>query len=436
MFRPAALLGVLLLPVLAGCVAPPAATAEDAPAPPIAPLAASLGGIAAEAAPNASWWIMEVDATPEGGLAAFRWTVPAGAEVPWPGNEFLGVNETTILLEVAPILPNGSDPRAPDWLLMGIDTEGGTADVVTSVASMPLTTRDVGPLGEAHTEGEGVDRPTILLLGMSDFAEGEELAFVLGARSASPEPFGLAFRVRTEAIEDLEVAETTAAFLAQRDAPPASLAPIGAGSGLHLGLFFEVSTFMPPFATRAWERRGGAMEVDGEVDPDLRPVAARRQQRIHSAFETERGWSTMTAIHFGAGEQAGTFAVKVDRHGETYEVDGPLVSGAFLTPGLTALPLVTTVGEGAGGAGVALDLDLVERNTFLVLVVAQLSLGETLETLVGVPAKAYHADFRGVIGQHGVHAEGDALVIDSGAGRLVLPDALRGAPDALRAHLA
>lgn len=403
MSRAAPLALLLLLAPLAGCIDTPAAeTADDATLEPHAaaspaPLLVDLESVAEAAAPAATpgdWWLVPITATPEGALQAFWWTIPNGSVVEDGWARAVGTKWTDVVLEYAPIVPDGTAPNL--WGMVSFRERGGELQPAAGRVLTARTSTSQSLAGSPTAEEVPVSTdPGFLSLGW-EAKEGERLAFVLFARADAPIDMALAFRVmghdpHTSEGHDDPV-ESAAAFVEQRNGTTARTPTLVAGRGADLQAYSRVSSTGYPIDV-PYERttRVGAIEVTETAAPVAgAPVA---QLRATTVGTFDGGWANVGASAFQMGVGAARWSATAEVFGTLHEEEGVTVDAwpTLFVPGPVALygyAYTTVVQEGAGSVSGTFTLDRVGISGLLSgWTVTQFEFGTRMVDLFGVPAE-------------------------------------------------
>lgn len=375
---------LLLSLVSAGCLqAPP----EEAAAAQAAPMSAAAAVATAQPAlPGANWSLATVQGTPEGGLGAFWWDVPASLWVPWSMNEEFGEDASVLTVELALVAerPEG----ILGWGLVTFEEEDGVLVPASGDLRIGMTTRTTMP-GQAPVEAldEVSAEPTFLTLGMTwDEPEDQRLAVLLLAVTDEPMPVSFAWRVLDHDPEDDEEASETAdAFVAARGGPAARIETTP-GTGFAASVYSHalIGRFAPEPMMRfeAW-----AGDVEFSVTEAVAGLPYRLQADAKGAFD--HGWALSSANHFGMSVGVVTYEYEAEARDAKLVGDGLMVEA--WPAAAVGFPLASAgaflVQEGDGGAGARLSVDSVMAPGLFVFDEAGvLEFGTTLEDLFGVPS--------------------------------------------------
>lgn len=399
------LLFAVLLP---GCLQPPEDTVEPAsepeddatpPAPPSEPVVADPAAVPpakSEGVNASSWYVVDAGSAPDAALTAFWWTVPEGSVYEDP---FFGTFETAIL-EVALVGGDGEAPTLTEWQLFTFARETDGLRQIASIGATPAETSGsllvVQPLG---SETPISSEPFAFRLGIDSVSDGDALGFVLAARSDEPQGFRLAFRVVSEEeSEGFEPAEDVASFVAARgNATGARIEPSGRGTGLDVGAYMELNLGAP--IPLHYVYRTAATEIEGAlVAGEAQPFVSLRDQTFRFGFD-QAGWTSANGVYY-ASDGVGTWEAATDMHGEALATSGYVAETSVI--GTTAIvfgiPFYMHIAEGAGPAESAfsIQVDAVNANGFELVAVEQVSLGATLQDLLGLEAEVFSATFEGL----------------------------------------
>ncbi|MHB1260893.1 MAG: hypothetical protein ACYC2H_04175 [Thermoplasmatota archaeon] len=422
---PLAVSCLLLALLVAGCATPePAAPVAVDPV-------AELLGVENLAPANATTGLdtpilLSAQAGPDAPLTAFVWTVPEGAireYEPIPGFDYT-VEEVT--LDLVPV----SDDLELDEYAILVYSLGRTANSMGGIVATPTSGYAGDLLGRTPVETPTQRLESQLLhLSADGLDEGDQVAFVIAARSDEARPFGLLVAVADEETED--PSEDAADLLDERLAIP--LEASGHGSGFQFALYLQFNLVFPPTAS-TFELRTPAIQVTDGL-PDLaEPAVVARDRVVEAQFPT--GGHTEAVVFAlaaplltGACPEAGTFAIESDLHGTTTSLHN-LLLGSGPTILATGLPIYIGTASGPGQATTRLEIRKVAACGIDLMEVFQMDLGATLEELTGVPAKDNTFVFEGLAGDiPPAWAAGGDLVLAPMGIPLRLLGAAQGLPD-------
>jgi hypothetical protein len=421
----------LALLLTAGCVTPAsdssktatgAAQGAAASAPPTAS-AAALNATQAPIAATPSWWTLSVPASADGGLAGFRWTVPAGALHPFM-DDVDGWTEMNLEFGPAP----HQDAAFTAWSLEVFLVREGQAVPLGIYLSLPLHARTY--LTPAlTTDEEGVLDYAPFRMGFIQFPDahvldpGNQLAFVLTATGSGS--LDLTFHVLPHHPGYGERAPATTASLVkglQANGTGAPLDLAGAGSGFQVALYAEIADSLLPYVpggilgARLWT---DAASVHEALAADAAwPVVSAHDLRLGATFKADAGWGLGVFEFFGEGGAGlATLDTSVDGHKahgtEPYVGSPALGSSAYYAVG----------GDGKGGTTASVHLQAAETNNFEALLFEHLDFGAPLSSLLGIPSYAYDSgSLLSSDPQARPHIEGNDLVLPGRA-----PTVLHGA---------
>jgi len=400
------LLGVLLTSaILAGCLVPPPEEMETARSALLEQMDAQT--ISADAKPNDSWYVATFEASPEGGLGAFEWVVPAGARVPWGYNEAFDTDEQTVVLEVALV---GAE-EATAWGVLFFDDDGGKLRGTGGLARFPSTsvfyTADV----EEETQDTDVGQTGFASLGWN-VEEGERLRILGFVRGAARE-VGIAFRVLDHdphyPSSKEKPVESTEDFLLQRGAtPPFALLARATGAGVEAQAYTDVlmSGLLPTDPGMGFE------VVIGEPGYSWSAERRERAGMGTATFEgmvsgkLDKGFDAIDAAYVTVGGyESASYAAALTLHGGEAEASGStgtlgglpvFIPGMYSTSGVFA----SGAGDGEGESSALLNVERTRLGgLFSFLTLGSFEFGMSLDDLFGMSPEH----------ELGASAEGDAL---------------------------
>lgn len=347
--------------------------------------------------------VLHTNATPEGRLAAFWWTIPEGVLLQEDDDD-----DPFVLFLAAPVLLE--EERAPleRWTLLGFLAEDGQLNPNQVAFGAPLSFEGSGLLGGGGEEIERSLEPFVFAA-YGKLKPGGRVGFVVGGVASEDVELALVLRPFTALPdEDYELPEDTDEFLAEIvDAGRVALPASGSGGMHQLALYATGSNGFGEYAVTS-----GPVEVEGSMT-GANGVGARRQT-ITAAFPS--GGYGLAAAGYNSGGGAGNWAAKADAHGIVAEQDGTQAN-AFGLP-VTGVPFVVAMGEGDAPSETYMGLDVVTAGVQDSLFVFELDLDATLTELFGLPAASIQ--FNGGAGI-GPSLVGDDLVFDVGGVRVVAP---------------
>lgn len=399
--------------VFAGCINPNDPDVQAAAEEDVDELLAQFQAQLSPAGTKDDWFLLSAKAGPDAPLTAAWWTIPQGAIVESETWE----DEAFIVLEVAHLLPDGRDAPLDAWTLRGFAKDEGELMPWFGASAVPVDGELAFNLAEQPFD-EPIHRgPYLLHVWADDLEAGDRLAFVFGALAADEMDVGLAFRVLSKdpGFDD-DASEDAEAFLRETGGRrPVALVASGTGAGFLEAVYLEWNGlgFFPYHA----RLQTSTVDVTGGVSPDMRPVAAVRDQTFSTAYEGDAGWSTATAMYY-AENAYGEWSMASDLHGTPLEGGGALVQTTFGVGGiLTGFPVAFGMAEGAGGALSTLRIESTVAGQYEMLLFTQSSLGATLDSLLGTPSASGAYATRGLlegpawVGQAGdLHLGGMTLV--------------------------
>ncbi|MEA3166588.1 MAG: hypothetical protein QOJ26_1460 [Thermoplasmata archaeon] len=425
MTRPFLLMLLLVAALFAGCAS------TDAPAPVVVDPVAQVLGSDHLAAANATVdlatpFLLSAQAGPDAPLTAFIWTVPEGAVIeyePFPGFSF-----EMIVLDVVPV---GIDGLALDEYAILAYSLGRTATAVGGALATPTSGFSGDLLGTTPEETAAEPlAPQLFFMAGEGLEEGDQIAFVVAARSAEARPFGLLMAVVDEDTED--PSEDAAELLDGRLAVP--LEANGRGAGFQYAMYLQLNLFFPPGFNEVYVVQTKAIQVTDDLPNLAEPVASARDRTVEATFPSA-GHTEAIVVALAsptlvvACPQAGTFSIESDLHGTTTTFQN-LLAGSGPAVLATGLPIYVGTGAGPGPSTTSLRLTEVSACGVDLIEVAQLDLGATLDELTGVPGQSYGFAFEGLTGNlpPALADHGD-LVLSAGGAPMRLHGAAAGLPD-------
>ncbi len=348
------------------------------------------------AAPGASgasaddWYSVALTATPDGALAGFQWTIPAGsfhADPDYP-------NETWMTLEIAALKDDDTE-----WAVLVYAIHGNTA---TPVAEHIVTQRSVRTLLTPALAFDDIRAPSgdaafLRLTGTDWFGdtihtEGDTLGFVLAARGNGPtEVF---FRVLDHAPLWYEDANATADQLhadLTAGGPPATPVLTGTGQGFHHAAYEEANwgVVSAPFVWGASapgiigaKSSTKDVQLRENLPTELHPAGPARDLTLASDYFAAEGWARTRAGYIS--EQGnGMWSLSARGRGD-YQEQGTYTSAAFPYGAFVlGYPNFELMGSGAGLSSADFDLFVVDTQSWSYIVFERLELGATLDQLIG-----------------------------------------------------
>ncbi len=424
-FRPLAVSSLLLATLAAGCSAP------EPTAPVLVDPVTELLGVENLAPANATPGLdtpilLSAMAGPDAPLTAFIWTVPEGAIEEYQPISGFDYTVEEIILDIVPV----SDELELDEYAVLAYALGRTATSLGGIVATPMSGYTGDLLGRTplETPMERLE-PRLMHLYAEGLEEGDQVAFVVAARSNEAQPFGLLVAVADEETED--PSEDAEDLLDHRLAVP--VAANAHGSGFQVALYLQFNLVFPP-TTSMYELRTPAIQVTDGLPDAAEPVVTARDRVVEATFPSGGHseavvFAIASPILLGACPEAGTFAIEADLHGTTTSFHN-LLLGSGPTVLATGLPIYMGTASGPGEATTRLETRKVAACGFDLMEVLQMDLGATLEELTGVPAQANTLVFEGLAGDvpPAWTDDGD-LVLAPGGIPLRLLGAANGLPD-------
>lgn len=387
--------------LLAGCSAQPdgVPTEADAVALPPSALEAELlppqgtnatGGVAGDGVLAPDTFLLAGVGSPEGSLTGFRWIVPEGALVPYESFD----DWSFLYLEVLPILPSDQAVVIEEWDLLVFEV-GREASLVTAVLNPTLkyTGRPEILLGSGTQSPSFMPFYLSFLSAGQGIEEGDELGFVLAAKSQGPAEVGLLVRVADSRPTFDSLPEDADDFRGIVNLPPS-----GTGQGVQTALYYDYNSLFV---------FGGVMQSAAAIAEERLPVelhtgVSARDMTISASYP-DAGWTYAEGQYWGSDMQ-GIWDADADLHGLVLDVGGVAAYHSHASPATLVeliafgLPIYMAVQEGAGASSSAFTVLVTNVDEFEFLRFTQIDLGADLRTLLGAPGASYTADFAGLVG--------------------------------------
>ena len=397
-----ALYVVVAFALVAGCVATPTtvqkASVNESPSSPLLRQLEARATSTNATGPNATlaanataaepWWIAIVNATPEGGLAAFQWDVPANALVPWSA---VPSSPTKVLpIEITPVF-TGAPDALQSWGIVGfVAQKDGTLEPGPGYVSLPYTTSLDGSAPKAWPAAHGP-----MLTELFGVGAATRISFVALAKTTSPMEVGIAFRVLAKDPSPKDKpAETPDAFVAVRHGPPTT-PPTVAARGFGFNIFDEerYDDFPAGFSHDQTFLVGTATVDEGAAAP-ARMVGGPWSPTLSVAGALTHGWARSSAAYFGGGEGIDRWSMTTAARGATSTGGGTMTeAGPAIFAGQNAFSFASSYSTSDGDAkvGASLHIETASKpSLFQTASVGEGELGATLQELFGAPA-AKHA---------------------------------------------
>jgi hypothetical protein len=227
------------------------------------------------------WFTMQTETGPQAPLASFTWTVPEGTILEY---EFFGETYETVVLELVPELDDDASLQDAAIVVFGEGENGQEIKSGLLATSFEQRTRTAVFESENATEAEL--EPAFLPLGVDDVDPGDELTFVLTARTEEPGTLGVGFRPLTVMPSGLtDPAEDVAELDAQERTPAIAMEARANGMGFQPAVYLDTNVgallgaeiWTPP-------RRGGPLAAR------RRPTRCQRPRDPHRDHVRHRGW--------------------------------------------------------------------------------------------------------------------------------------------------
>lgn len=372
MEKQAVLATALVLVALAGCIAPQGA--EEVPE------ELTAAGLAA-----GGWYGVPARAGPDAPLTAAWFTVPEGAVHPWAHNEDFDSDYDVVAVEAAFVFDRAVTPDAV--AVLGFRHEDGMlAPSLVSIATPGMLEYSGGLLMDGSSDAWAPElAPAFYHLAFDDDVDaGERIGLVVGVRAAEDAVGEFLFRVRGAGESDFaddEEPEDDALAFAKAGAAAMPLAVSGTGAGIFAAerLEFSGGLLLPMDVVY----QTGDVTVEGGRSPADGPVTTGRHSILRAADPAPEGWglgSVVYATDNGLGSWSGLVEMREIVAERANDV-------AAVPPGLfTAFEVASAVAEGSGPARTELVVDVDGTPNSETLMLLQLGIGATVESLLGEPA--------------------------------------------------
>ncbi len=370
------------------------------------------------------WFVLPATTSPEGNLTAFRWTVPAGAVI-----GLRSATQTGLVLEAVPVIPRNSnvtqwclfafrqkegiayvagDPGAPIGLL-GTSALSGVVPALGGITcnfEQERTTRDPTASGPNITVVPALIAPSFIVYQDVLIQDLDNLFFVVAAKGPLSGEFGMAFRLLQQFPTTQEKASPSfETFVLERGANrPRGLNPTGHGVGLqvnHWRANYGVGAGGAILAT--YEERAGNIAFATPV-VDGRPATAVWNFNVSSSYENAGGWSSSVGSYAGICA-TGRWAAWANLNGPHAAARNLIMQHSICTyiyPYIAELilfgsPAFRFYGGGADQAEATFEI-LVHNGAIEAMWFNHVSLGATLEELIGMPSNNARYVASGVTG--------------------------------------
>lgn len=407
-------LAILVASALAGCLTDDAAP-QSSPTPSPSPTANQTAPVIVPEPPEPTaddWFHLDATAGPGGALTGAAWTIPPGA---MHEDEFGSTTWHRMHLELAPLLePNTTIDQ---WSLFFFEEDDNESVLLGALIEAPIDVRDRLVVIDSHQRIEPRTDPFFL-----GFSFGEEdwtnrtLRLVVAAESAEPADFDVAWRILDEPPEfGDEPADSGAQFLetVAENRTRQDVRITGEGTGFHFALYLDLNLrLIAGPAVIGFEATSGPVTVADELDVDTRPMVTVRDVVVSTRFDTPSGWTYALGLYWG-DHGAATWTADGDVHGQKSGASGTTAFAGGLP--LPSLPVYFVIREGPGGAATSFDLEVADVNEIEIFELLQLSLGDTVENLTGLPAQSDLLEGLGEASGPSVRQAGDDLVFEHGS---------------------
>lgn len=342
-------------------------------------------------------FFLNASSGPDGPIASYKWRIPEGAIRLRPLVQ--GGSAAEIRFEIVPIFSNETSIEEFAVLVVSANEQ---ARVIwryvdgpqAGISRLNLTQESMVELHPTFEAGFG--SPSAQGLSV-----GDELVFIVAAKSPRPAPFGLLLSpVADRPGQPEEGATDSATLLDGRE--PVELPRFAQGSGLQVALYTLDNVFLPgnPGLIIHEETRSESMVVDDKRRQDTEPVATMRQTSITATFPA-KGFSESFVFYFVGGltpcPLLGTFDINATMHGTPAGYHNVFVTGVPVD--VTGWASLQASAEGEGPAITSFTLDIDHACGFEFGLMRQFDLGATLETLTGARALPQSTTMPGLLGE-------------------------------------
>ncbi|MBI4393909.1 MAG: hypothetical protein HY556_08965 [Euryarchaeota archaeon] len=347
-------------------------------------IAKRFGALPLVSEPLINQWFLAVGSSgKERPLTGFSWSIPNQAAVPYP---FLQQLQYAVL-EVAPI-PDPAASKVDRWVLLAFVENEGTAVINSWTTVSPEPYELEGPPIPTATvaiDQPDPSRPTRFFVGATNLQPGARVLLVIGAESAGPMDFAVAFRVLDHYPKsDERVARSVEDFLANVSGAPRLLPVTGQGKGFRHALYQEFSNLLVFSGLRKTDDATVIEAIPLAINP-----AQARDTTIHYDLPSGEGWGTASGTIF-SDQTMGRWEVSADLHGETLTHSDVIVPRpSFFLPVPVPAPggfsFFTVSGGGSGHGEATMRVTLAGAPTSFSIYFQALDLGASLEQLIGLP---------------------------------------------------
>lgn len=355
-------------------------------------------------ASNGTWYLINATSSPEGVLSTARWQVTADAIVTAPRNRG---GWKSFVLEVVPIGVGDAAPQLEEWALFAFAVHGDEARLLSAAIATPYEVEPTTiPSGTPQHQPAFVEPFFFRLHNTAfDFDEayyayedlgvdaGDQIAFVVAARSETESSFRLALRVLDHALDNYnEVpSDRSSALASLRTKPGETLPSTASGQGFDLAVCLDSISGLwltvPPTAM------GGTYCTTTVKRTQAVPVSpGPYSSPVDLTLETSTdldGFSYSTAFLYtwnGVVRWEASTDLQGQRFQDARTFIGPALYGAAVWWSLFGIPGYDAIGDGSGGASTRLHLINAEAGVIeRTYAFAQVTLGAPVSALLGVP---------------------------------------------------
>ncbi len=319
-----------------------------------------------------TWWILSVQAAPEGSVASFAWPIPADARShEWPS------------LDLVPQAVG----NVTAWTFMAAQDLGKGMEIGYPYGSWPSTWVK-SSLSATRTSGDtAADFLPTRALAAVDKWEGHEAVWLLVTATGTGR-LDLAFRV-TDPVEinspilahEKSAADLLAEFAAA--GPAADLKPAAIAIGAKLDYFIQGGS-LANAPTLGYIGTSWTEGVAILGDPDLAAPAA---QAGYVELTWSAPWAKWGQVSWLAHDNVGAMVIDYDMAAGGLTMTDTIVASGTYFSSFIDYPYASLAGDGPG-AGMSLRCTMAAGGDYLVLWFKAMALGASLEELTGVPAAA------------------------------------------------
>lgn len=328
-------------------------------------------------------FLLAMDATPAGAVAAYTWTIPEGAAT-------IRGDETLISVDLEPV---GATQGILEYAVVVFATVDGEARYLAARYDVGYQESRKGVLATTNVDVPAEVNKIYFDLGVEDGTQpGDDLHFILAARADVPAPLGFVMTVDTD--DDAPNADSTDRRATSQAAPTHEAATwmvpaTGLGSGFRLEHYDDLHGIL---AGTTDASAGVVVEEDAYVGAGT----GARVRVVEVKVEGDEGGWTLAALRGVSPSGAGQWAVDVTAHSVA-----AVGASTFAQP-VTTSARVNNVGMdigdpnvvdafvvGGGGGGSSASLWMQHADTLLGgILLKYLHLNNTLDDLLGMPAAA------------------------------------------------